>query len=180
MSPQSLPIDVLNWEINEYDFNQVREAIQKTNWDNLCQRASHLNYGLRCVRLPKMTNGLHNLVCVLEFSDQTRWVARIGLHSSAADSTKLRNEVDVMQLLKEQSECPVPKVFAYERDANNSVGVPYILMEFLPGNTAMDAAGGYEVHRGQIPSVHRQRFYRSVARCHVSQPFSYQSAALLA
>ncbi|KAI0818416.1 kinase-like domain-containing protein [Xylaria sp. FL0064] len=168
MPSQSSLIDLLNWKISEYDpLHSVREVIWKTNWVKLCQRASELNHGLACMPLSKMTNGLHNLVCILQFSDQTRWVARIGLHRSAADSAKLRNEVDAMQLIKEKCKFRVPHVFAYEIDDENPVGVPFILMEFLPGNTAMDAAGGYDVHRGQIPFAYRQIFYRSVAECHV-------------
>ncbi|KAI1170884.1 kinase-like domain-containing protein [Nemania sp. FL0916] len=167
MVSQSPQIDALNWEIDECGGHaNVHEAIQKTNWTNLCQRASELNNGLICAPFSKRTNGMNNLVCILEFSDCTRWVARISLHSSAAASAKLRSEIAVMQLIKERCECPVPEIFAYETDSNNSVGVPYILMEFLPGNTAMDSAGGYEVHGGRIPQVHRQRFYRSVAKCH--------------
>lgn len=174
MSSQSSQIDLLNWKISEYDpLHSVGEVIRKTNWVNLCQRASDLNHGLPCMPLSKMTNGLHNLVCILQFSDQTRWVARIGLHSSAADSAKLRNEVDAMHLIKENCTFQVPRVFAYEIDDKNSVGVPFILMEFLPGNTAMDAAGGYDVHGGHIPFAYRQIFYRSVAECHVSKFLSF-------
>ncbi|KAJ8129537.1 hypothetical protein O1611_g4098 [Lasiodiplodia mahajangana] len=162
------PIDLLNWKITEYSQPQsVHEAIAKTNWAKLCQRASDLNHGLPCTLLHKRTNGLNNLVCILQFSDHTRWVARIGLHKSAADSAKLRREVDVTQLIKERCKFPVPRIFAYEVDDSNHVGIPYILMEFLPGNTAMDAAGGYDVHKGEIPFAYRQRFYRSVAECHV-------------
>ncbi|KAI1289114.1 kinase-like domain-containing protein [Xylaria venustula] len=164
MPSKSSPIGLLNWKISEYDpLQSIQEVVQKTHWVNLCQRASDLNHGLPCKPLSTMTNGLHNLVCILEFSDQTRWVARIGLHKSV----KLRNEVDAMQLIKEKCKFPVPDVFAYEIDDDNPVGVPFILMEFLPGNTAMDAAGGYDVHRGQIPFAYRPKFYRSVAECHV-------------
>lgn len=168
MSSEPSQIDLLNWKITEYDGNYVHKAIQRTNWDRLCKLASSLNNGLSCVPLDRVTNGLHNLVRLLEFSDQTRWVARIHLRSSAADSRKLRSEVDVMQLIRDRSNAPVARVFAYEVDGNNPIGVPFILMEFIPGNTGMDAAGGYEVHKGQIPLSHRQHFYRSVAKCHAS------------
>lgn len=72
-----------------------------------------------------------------------------------------------MQLLKDRSCLPVPEVFAYEVNENNDVGVPFILMEFIPGNTAMNAAGGSDQHRGRIPAQYRPTFYRSVAQCHV-------------
>ncbi len=72
-----------------------------------------------------------------------------------------------MQFIRERSDLTVPRVFAYALDENNPVGAAYILMEVLPGIVAMDALGGYEVHRGVIPVQHRPSFYRSVAACHV-------------
>ncbi|KAK8859544.1 protein kinase-like protein [Apiospora arundinis] len=160
----SKQIDLLNWKKAD---DHVDEAIRKANWVNLCAMASQLNHRLPCAPLDKITNGLHNAVRILEFSDKTRWIARIGLRSRIAGSIKLQNEVSAMQLIKERSSLPVPKVFAYEVDENNPAGIPFILMEFIPGNTGMDAAGGYEMHKGHIPTAYRGTFYRSVARCHV-------------
>ncbi|KAL5341783.1 hypothetical protein BJX70DRAFT_26420 [Aspergillus crustosus] len=73
-----------------------------------------------------------------------------------------------MQYIKEHSDLPVPQVFAYEVDEKNPVGAAFILMELLPGSVAMDALGGYEVHRGVIAREYRQNFYRSVAKCHLT------------
>ncbi|KAJ5943995.1 hypothetical protein N7516_004163 [Penicillium verrucosum] len=73
-----------------------------------------------------------------------------------------------MQFIKEHSSLPVPRVFAYDFDENNSVSAAFILMEVLPGTVAMDALGGYEAHRGVIPKEYRQNFYRSVAKCHLT------------
>ncbi|KAH8196701.1 hypothetical protein TruAng_009130 [Truncatella angustata] len=167
MSSKSPQINSLNWSTTEFDGDLVHEAIQRTDWAKLCELASQQNNGLSCVPLDKITNGLHNLVRLLEFSNQTRWVARISLYKSVAESMKLRSEIAVMQFIKDRSDLPVPEIFAYEVDENNAIGVPFILMEFIPGSTAMDAAGGYENHKGQIPLAHRQSFYRSVAECHV-------------
>jgi aminoglycoside phosphotransferase (APT) family kinase protein len=72
-----------------------------------------------------------------------------------------------MQFIKENSDLPVPRVFAYEVDENNSVNAAFMLMELLPGIVAMDALGGRKAHRGVIPREHRQNFYRSVAKSHV-------------
>ncbi|KAI1121236.1 kinase-like domain-containing protein [Nemania abortiva] len=166
MSYETPHNDLLNWNVTNYDNDLVDQAIQKTNWDRICERASSIK-GLPCRPLNKITNGLHNLVRLLEFSDSTQWIARISLYRSDTVSKTLRGEVDVMHLVKARSKLPVPRVFAYEIDENNPIGVPYILMEFIPGNTAMDAAGGYQVHQGRIPRDHRQVFYRSVAECHV-------------
>lgn len=120
--------------------------------------------------LDQVASGLNNIVRLLEFSDGTRWAARVHIRrndSPLISSTKLKNEVATMQFIKEHSSLPVPRVFTYESDENNSVSAAFILMELLPGSVAMDALGGYEVNRGVIPEEHRQTFYRSVAKCHV-------------
>lgn len=159
----------LNW--NTFQQVSVDEAMRSTDWDKLCQLASDLNNNMPCTLLDKQNAGLNSLIKVLEFADTTRWVARIPLHlgKREQDSTLLRSEVHTMQLIREccGSHLPVPRVFAYEADARNRVGVPFILMELLLANTAMDSAGGYSVHRGVIPKDHRPNFYRSVAHCQV-------------
>jgi aminoglycoside phosphotransferase (APT) family kinase protein len=75
-----------------------------------------------------------------------------------------------MQFIKEHSDLPVARVFTSKVDEDNPVRAPFILMELLPGSVAMDALGGYDVHRGVIPREYRQTFYRSVAKCHVCPP----------
>lgn len=61
------------------------------------------------------------------------------------------NEVNAMALIRDRSKMPVPQVFGYEIDDSNSIGVAFILMEFLPGNVAIDADGGWKTHHGVIP-----------------------------
>ncbi|KAI0160733.1 kinase-like domain-containing protein [Xylariaceae sp. FL1272] len=168
MPPPPFGIETLNWATTEYDpAHPIQQTVERTNWDALCQLASELNHGLSCILLDKSTNGLYNLVRLIQFSDQTRWIVRIPLRRSAADSVELQREVDTMYLVRDRSQIPVPQIFAYEVDGDNPVGVPFVLMEFLPGNTAVDSAGGWEVHKGQVPLAYRDGFYRSVAEYHV-------------
>ncbi len=143
--------------------SRAATCFRRTPWNQLCLSASKANRGLQCVPLDQVTSGLNNVVRLLEFSDQTRWAARIPIKTNAS----LETEMATMQFIRERSDLTVPRVFAYALDENNPVGAAYILMEVLPGIVAMDALGGYEVHRGVIPVQHRPSFYRSVAACHV-------------
>ena len=72
-----------------------------------------------------------------------------------------------MQFIKEHSHLAIPNVFASAIDGNNPAEVAYMLIEVLPGIVAMDALGGYDVHRGVIPAQYRRHFYQAVAACHV-------------
>ncbi|KAK3681685.1 hypothetical protein B0T22DRAFT_531107 [Podospora appendiculata] len=96
------------------------------------------------------TNGLYHLVRLISFEDGTRWVARIQLGGSTeGKAKKMQHEVDMMSL-----------VYGYETYDSNPTGVAFMLMEFIPGNVAMDADGGHEVHRGNIRLNRREAFYR--------------------
>lgn len=147
----------------------VDNCIAATNWAALREYASALHNGLKCRVLPRLTNGQHHLVCVLEFADKTRWVARIQMQQSTETlAGKMQREVDVMALMRERMGIAVPRVFGYEVDGDNVTGVAFMLMEFLPGNVAMDADGGYEAHRGRVAVQRREGFYDAVARIQVS------------
>ncbi|CZR66037.1 uncharacterized protein PAC_15938 [Phialocephala subalpina] len=146
----------------------VDNCIKAIDWDALREYASALNNGIKCDVLPKITNGQYHLVCVLEFENKTRWVARIQMHKSTERlAKKLQREIDVMALIRERTKIPLPRVFGYEIDSNNLTGVAFMLMEFLPGNVAIDADGGYEAHRGKIPLQRRGSFYDAVAQVQV-------------
>ena len=42
----------------------------------------------------------------------------------------------------------VPKIFGFECaiDEHNAIGAPFVLMSFVPGNTAMDAGSGQDTY----------------------------------
>lgn len=144
-------------------------CVKATNWDALCFYASTLNNSIECRILPNITNGQFHLVRLLEFEDQSRWIARIQLRESTEILAKeLQREVDAMAIVRERTNVPVPQVFGYETNDSNPVGVAFILMEFLPGNVAMDADGGYETHNGEIPTQHKTHFYNEVAQIQVN------------
>ncbi|KAK3997965.1 hypothetical protein QBC44DRAFT_376395 [Cladorrhinum sp. PSN332] len=169
-----MPADSTSWT-TVADFLQSGDSravscFRRTQWDQLCLIASNANRHLKCVALDQVTSGLNNVVRLLEFSNQSRWAARAHIKTTAslqAGNAELKAEVATMQFIKEYSDLAVPRVYAYALDENNPAAVAYMLIEVLPGIVAIDALGGYEVHRGVIPSQYRQSFHRSVAACHV-------------
>jgi len=73
-----------------------------------------------------------------------------------------------MILLRTVSGAPVPQVFAFELGDANPIRSAYVLLEFVPGNTAMDEARRHDKPAGQlIPSRYQQPFFRSMATAHV-------------
>ncbi|KAK3331736.1 hypothetical protein B0T19DRAFT_85996 [Cercophora scortea] len=145
----------------------VQDCMDRTNWDALCLYASRRNNNKSCTLLPEFTNGLYHLVRLIEFEDGTLCIARIQIGRSTEEKAKkMQHEVDVMSLVRSQSAVPVPKVFGYETYDSNPTGAAFMLMEFIPGNVAMDVDGGHTVHRGNIRLDRREAFYSAVARVH--------------
>lgn len=58
---------------------------------------------------------------------------------------------------------PVPGVYGYDA-SGRIIGRAFMLMEFIPGSTAMDAFGGWDVHKGEIPAEYKEYFARQIAR----------------
>ncbi|KAH7303716.1 kinase-like domain-containing protein [Stachybotrys elegans] len=161
----------LKWRVTDDGFLRARvaESFSQTNWKAICDYASRANGGQTCLALPQYTHGGSSLARLLEFQDGTRWIARIQMLKPTTDILqRLRTEIDTIRLLKAHTKALVPQVFAYELDDQNLAMVPFVLLEFLPGNTAMDEARSYDIiDGGLIPVKFRQVFYRSMAATHV-------------
>jgi hypothetical protein len=111
--------------------------------------------------------GLH-IVRLLDFEDGTTWLARLQLRKGTAESCqRLIAEVNTVQVVREQSKIRVPEVFDHDASSNNPVGVPFMLLEYIPAITAMDSFGGWTEHRGRIPQHFRTDYHASMANIQV-------------
>jgi hypothetical protein len=177
----------LNWH-NENFYNdhptrkKVRDScLERVNWPALCAYASSLKDNRPCTLLDKSTSGGVHLIRLLEFREKetnTQWIARIQLEPSTPEiATALEAEIAAMELIRSRNEAGprggkpeilvVPQIYGYKLDDANPVDAAFILMQFLPGSSAMDAAGGYDVHRGRVPVEWRSALYREMARIQV-------------
>lgn len=110
--------------------------------------------------------GVH-LVRLLIFEDGTKWIARIQLQKGDARSkVLLLSEKHTLSIIHEQTAIPVPRVLGYD-DCQDRIGRAFMIMEFVPGSTAMDAFGGSQVHGGAIPQKYRAKFHEDIAKIQV-------------
>jgi hypothetical protein len=104
-------------------------------------RSFGLNY---CIVL-RRSEGTYNLAVVMAIARKgklVQYVVRIPAHGTAelwtdADRYMLEHQVQLMKQI--DLNCilvPVPRVFSYSADLDNPLGVPYILMEKLEGQSA--------------------------------------------
>lgn len=85
----------------------------------------------KCHLLPHSTLGSCNVIHVLEFEDDTKWIVRFQLSpSSSASAKQLQSEVDTMTLLSDYIEVSVPKVYGFDAEGKSGVGVPFIIMKY--------------------------------------------------
>lgn len=166
-------MDKVNWHA-DITHDSSMPAI---DWAALQQYAIQVHQSLdqtskasNCHVLPIYNNGGLHLVRLLEFEDGTKWIARIQIHEWTPDSEKrLLHEIHTLSILKERTDVPVPAVFGYDA-SGKFIGRAFMLMEFIPGSTAMDAFGGWDVHHGEIPAEYKARFAQRIARIQVRYP----------
>ncbi|CAF9925755.1 hypothetical protein IMSHALPRED_006780 [Imshaugia aleurites] len=123
--------------------SSMEPFLTSIRWEKLCSHASSLNNDKPCTLDPQIVRGGRNLVRILEFADGARWMARL--------------EVDCMKLVRELTSVPVPEIYGHNASAD-LIGAPFILMEALYGNVAVDMDGSL------IPNEQKFLFYSSLAR----------------
>ena len=91
-----------------------------------------------CRVLPKPLYGSYNLAYRIVFEDGAQWILKVpvnGHHAcfdrSAAEA--LTSEALTMKMIKQTTTIPIPTVHHFDASANNDIGCPYILMDFLRG-----------------------------------------------
>ncbi|KAK9622303.1 hypothetical protein V6Z98_006977 [Aspergillus fumigatus] len=166
-------LSTIKWKDDEYYCEhplqkRLRDVcVERVNWEALCQYASSKNSGRPCSLLEKSTIGGVHLIRLLSFGD-AKWIARVQLRPSTPETASLlRAEIDAMELVRARTDIPVPRVFGFELDDANPVRAAFILMDFLPGSSAMDAEGGYDAHRGEIPPRRKAFFLEQIAKIQV-------------
>jgi hypothetical protein len=134
----------------------VKRQFSNPDSNVTCQLSADYNMG-----------GLH-VVRRLDFQDGTSWVARLQQRKATATSIqRLLQEVYTIQVIRQRTKIPVPEIIGYDASDENKVGVAFMLLEFIPADTAMDSFGGWPVHKGRIPSNFKPDFYAAMAEVQV-------------
>jgi hypothetical protein len=145
----------VDWKaLQEFAIGVKRRSNHDSN--TTCQLSADYNMG-----------GLH-VVRRLDFADGTSWVARLQQRkATAASIQRLLHEVYTIQVIRQQTKIPVPEIIGYDASDENKVGVAFMLLEFIPADTAMDSFGGWPAHKGRIPSNFKLDFYAAMAEIQV-------------
>ncbi|KAJ5923707.1 hypothetical protein N7454_008952 [Penicillium verhagenii] len=127
---------------------EITRLLQKINVAALISRASTLRHGIPCTvphnlkydheTCSKVMGGMNYHIEIL-FEDGVSWLTRIRRCNATSPPPELqsyivRSEVATLQFLA-RINVPTPAVHDFDADADNPVGVPYILMEKLAGRS---------------------------------------------
>lgn len=133
----------LNWRTDNI---KLHSSLAFINWDALKEFAS-----VRSMASTPLAHFPPNLTWAAYTSSDASSlttaadVAGLRLERPTLESCdRLRTEVDTLAAVKLLSSIPIPQVFSHDCDIKSvgGVGAAIMLMDFIPGNTAMDFFGG--------------------------------------
>lgn len=151
--------DEESWEpaSREVEQKEINNLLEKINIPALLSRASQLRNDLSC-HLPQTLQydrstrssvmGGINYHIEIQFEDGVSWLARIRRFNATSPPPDLRrhimrSEIATLQFL-EKTKIPAPRVFDYNLEEGNPIGVEYILMEKMPGKSLRWSLGSAE------------------------------------
>ena len=143
-----------------------------TNWDKLLKSARDVQSMECCWEEDVGFGGVH-LVRIVTFIDGVQWLARVTIPNLWSASNKgflmtwtdddrnwMQSEIDTMKFVQIRSDITVPKIFAYDITMDNSVGMPYMFLQLIYGNSIRDLSV-------DIPDACRKKVFLMIASIHV-------------
>lgn len=108
------------------------------------------------INLTNFASGFNNLVVELAFSDNVYWVIRIPHHTfDDEDRTSLLSEIATMNIIRERTSIPVPRIVDFDMSTDQPFGHPFVFMESLGGHS-LDHILAFSIPRHHHSKVARQ------------------------
>ncbi|KAI1123476.1 hypothetical protein F5Y10DRAFT_280901 [Nemania abortiva] len=175
----SLPFGSAAWTSGEEYGGEYAERINlfinKINKKALLSYASLLRGNQPCI--------VSNLVRKIRFDDDVEWIGSWIATPTARERMLLdmQSELATMEFPfhNQNTEIPIPRVYAYDLNDQNTVGCPFSIIEYVDGNTAEEVSRTYPGEHEGIPAQFEEKFWRQVAKIMLVETGSgpYNSAA---
>ena len=124
----------------------------------------HCEIPMSCSMSSSSMGGTFNMVFVLTFDDKTKWIVRVPRFVAEGDWTDakalhMRQVVDMVRWIKNNTTVPVPIVHAFDSSFDNPVGRPILMEDFIEGSRVDDAwqdltANEDELRRRKAQNIH--------------------------
>ena len=128
---------LLIWFTSFNEKERMTEHYVRFNVPELMRTAARAVGRDRCVNITKLAEGGFNKVFLLTMNDGYEVIARIPTSIAGPAHYTTASEVATMDFLRTRLDIPAPKVFAWASrvGSNNPVGVEYIIMEKMQGDS---------------------------------------------
>ncbi|KAF1960332.1 hypothetical protein CC80DRAFT_544786 [Byssothecium circinans] len=156
---------------------RINQFNDKINQRALLTYASLLRGSRPCTLSPKFSVGSFNLVRKIQFDDGVEWIVRLRMppipdqgSGMASPPTRERmlldmeSELATMEFVRQNTDIPIPRVYAYDLNEQNAVGCPFSIIELVEGNTAEELSRTYPGEHEGIPAQFEEKFWRQVAK----------------
>jgi len=120
------------WLWNERE--QLEARFRRFDVPSLQQAACQAVGAKRCVSIEKIGEGNYNKAFRLEMEDGRKVIAKVPHPSAGPPSLTTASEVATMEFARTVLNIPVPQVFAWSANEQNSVQTEYIIMEEARGS----------------------------------------------
>ncbi|KAM3499699.1 hypothetical protein MY11210_009593 [Beauveria gryllotalpidicola] len=175
---ESLPFGSAAWTSGEEYGGEyavhINQFIDKINEKALLSYASLLRGIQPCILSPEFSVESFNLVRKIQFDDGLEWVVRLRMppmlnegSGMASPPSRERIMLDIqseLATMDQNTDIPIPRVYAYNLNAQNAVGCPFSIIEYIDGNTAEEVSRNYSGEHEGIPAQFEEKFWRHVAK----------------
>ncbi|KAM3548685.1 hypothetical protein MY1884_009073 [Beauveria asiatica] len=178
---ESLPFGSAAWTSGEEYGGEyavrINQFMDKINEKALLSYASLLRGGELCTLSPEFSVGSFNLVRKIQFDDGVEWVVRLRMPPMLGEGSgmasppsresmilDIQSELATMEFVRQNTDIPIPRVYAYNLNAQNAVGCPFSIIEYVDGNTAEEVSRNYPGEHEGIPAQFEEKFWRHVAK----------------
>ncbi|POR32133.1 Uncharacterized protein TPAR_07635 [Tolypocladium paradoxum] len=157
------------YEPGDVLYERATRFFASVNWDALASISSSLRDGTPCHLGDRFSIGTFNMVRHIVFADGVSWVARLrmpppkeilGDRSKLDIATTLGLEIASMRFFKARTSIPVPEVHFCDSDTSNSVGAPYMLMDYIHGTVATKLRSANNCAIGLFGTPEQDRKFR--------------------
>ena len=140
------------------------------------------SFPISCKVITPPLCGSYHIVFPIEFVDGMKWMLKVsvnGDHFNSVTAAALSSEAHTMQMLRKETRIPVPAVYAFDTSSDNTLSIPFILMEKLGGRPL-----NYLWFNNEIPKACLEHFrvkaLRGIARLMVQlNKFTVKSSGSL-
>lgn len=155
--------EIPNHESKEYDSDETEAlALLHPRIDfNELKRRSSAAFGVSCTRVKSLAQGDSHILFVLFFGSRaldaptgpdilSEWSCIARFTQQMKSMEKMTSELETMLYVRSKTTIPVPEIYLYDFNPNNSVGAPFILMQRMPGCHLYEIWNGLSIKHKEV------------------------------